>query len=168
MSSGLIQTLLDIVLIILVGAGLVQATRLLRHLMGLGQSRDEMARFVHEFGSTVTRAEAGIKNLRQAAREGGDDLERLIEKASAIRDELHFLVESADQIANRLGDTASHAVRTGEKPAEKSPPRQAAPAAAPVAEDKTAEDAAKKSAGAGGKPSSRAEKELLQALEKLG
>jgi hypothetical protein len=168
------QAGLDVVLIALVGTGLVQAARLLRHLVGLRQGRVDMERFVQEFSSTVLRAEVGIKGLRQAAREGGDDLEKLIEKGSLLRDELHFLVESADQIAGRLGETATHAMRASDKAsADKSAADRAAAQmeSASAPEAKTPESVAslpKKAGMAGAKPASRAEKELMQALEKLG
>ena len=65
MMSEWIRAGLDLVLIVMVGVGLVQATRLIRHLAGLRASRAEMERFVREFNATVMRAEAGIKGLRR-------------------------------------------------------------------------------------------------------
>ncbi len=125
-----------------------------------------MERFVQEFSATVLRAENGIKGLKQAARESGDDLEKLIEKAGGLRDELQFIAESADQIASRLSQSAQGAMRA-EKPAA---PREEKPAEkAPEARPESIMPMAKKPAAAGeAKAGSRAEKELLQALEKLG
>lgn len=116
---------LDVALIGCVGTGLVQAARLIRHLSNLQQGREDMERFVREFNATVTRAETGIKELRYAARESGDDLEKLVDKAVMVRDELQFLVESADQIAERLSHTATYAVQTNEKEAEIIPLQEA-------------------------------------------
>ena len=156
-----IRSSLDIILILMVGVGLYQATRLIKQLMSLRQSRGEMERFVHEFNATVIRAEAGIKGLRSAARDSGDDLEKLVEKALMVRDELQFIVESADQIAERLSQSAANAMRPDKKyeAAKPVPEVKAAPAAAPVVEAAPAGDKQQ--------PSSRAEKELLQALQKL-
>jgi uncharacterized protein DUF6468 len=153
---------LDVTLILLVGVGLVQAARLIRHLEGLRQGRVEMEQFVREFNATVMRAEAGIKGLRQAARDSGDDLEKLVEKALLIRDELHFIVESADQVASRLSQGASTAMRPSggaEKSTAASPPPAPTEMMTPFAAKNAPENAA---------PTSRAEKELLQALKKLG
>jgi hypothetical protein len=155
-----INPALDFVLICLVTAGLVQSMRLIRHLAGLRQGRIDMERFVKEFNVTVMRAEAGIKGLREAARASGDDLEKLVEKASLLRDELHFMVESADQIASRLGHSASTAARPSDSSPPNTPPAPSE-TVTPFAARKTQETPA-------GAPSSRAEKELLQALEKLG
>jgi hypothetical protein len=89
--------------------------RLTRQLAELRASHASMERFVAEFNATVLRAEAGIRGLKNASRESGDDLEKLIEKARLLRDELHFLTESADQIAARLSDKAGAAARSNKK-----------------------------------------------------
>ena len=150
--SEWVRSILDLVLIVMVGIGLVQAARLIRHLAGLQQGRVDMERFVREFNATVMRAEAGIKNLRSAARESGDDLEKLVEKSNMVRDELRFIVESADQLANRLTSAASGAATASVK-------AEAKAAAKPAA--------VKESDAATPPPASRAEKELLQALQKM-
>lgn len=181
MSEWILATL-DVLLIAVVTGGLFQATRLIRHLRDLRQGRLEMERFVYEFNATVLRAEAGIKGLRHAARESGDDLENLVEKALSIRDELQFIVESADKLADRLSAAASSIVRADIKAPETKPssapataaaakataPQASSPAPAknsekPAIRDETASAADTVKAA----PSSRAEKELLQALQKL-
>src|ERR1700679_1326358 len=120
------RAIIDLVLIGMIGVGLVQAARLIRHLAGLRQGRLEMERFVHEFNATVIRAEAGIKGLRLAARESGDDLEKLVEKAILVRDDLSFIVQSADSIAERLSQSAAGVIRpeaSAAKPAAKPAPQ---------------------------------------------
>jgi hypothetical protein len=164
--SELLRSILDLVVIGVVGGGLVQVGRLIKHLAGLRQGRIEMERFVYEFNATVIRAEAGIKGLRTAARDSGDDLEKLVEKAVMIRDELQYIVQSADQIAERLSKAASSAIRT--EPTQTKPAAKPPEAAKPVAKAEPAKVAAgtteRKTDGA---PTSNAEKELLQALQKL-
>jgi hypothetical protein len=162
-----IRAALDLMLICMVGAGLVQAARLIGHLSGLRQGRVDMERFVHEFNATVIRAETGIKGLRSAARESGDDLEKLVEKAYLVRDELQFIVESADQVAERLSQAATTATR----PETKAPEVRLAAAAKTESKSAAPQNSAamsniktEKQAPA---PASRAEKELLQALQKL-
>ena len=178
--SGILSLILDLALIGLLIAGIGYAMRLTRQLKGLRASRSEMERFVMEFSATVERAEAGIRGLKQAARSGGDDLEQLIEKAQMLRDELHFLVESADKIANRLSNAATNVART--KLSEttvaietKKPHGAHKPAQVPVPEASQASSLArsaaakaeKKESFAAGSPST-AEQELLMALKKLG
>lgn len=191
-----IRSGLDLILILLVGVGLVQATRLIWHLAGLRASRVEMEHFVRDFNSTVLRAEAGIKGLKMAARESGDDLEKLVEKSTMVRDELQFIVESADQLADRLTAAASSVVRPQAKAPEvktseeRAPEIKAAPKPAstvtpplapptlpvkaqekPAAQTQATPATPVTSLGARreqeAKPASRAEKELMQALQKL-
>lgn len=165
--SEWVRAVLDLVLIGLVGAGLVQAARLIKHLSILKQSRVEMERFVQDFNSTVIRAEAGIKGLRTAARESGDDLEKLVEKAFMVRDELQFIVESADQIADRLSGAATTAIHPEAKAPEAKPAAKTEAKAAAQTPANTSSTTAQTPPKPEAVPSSRAEKELLQALKKL-
>jgi hypothetical protein len=153
--SALINIILDVVLIGLVTAGIVQATRLIRHLSGLNEGRVEMERFVREFNNVVIRAESGIKNLRQAARDSGNDLENMVDKAVLMRDELQIIVESADRIAGRLTQEATNAIRPSAETAAQTRAETVMPFS-PKKETLSASQA------------SRAERELMQALEKLG
>ena len=148
--SEWIRVIFDIALMGAIGVGIYHAIRLIRHLQTLHQGRVEMERFVREFSATVTRAETGIKGLKQTARESGDDLEKLVEKAVKVRDELHFLVESGDKIAERISQSASAVVKLAAKPDDPEPVARVTPP--PL--DKAA-------------PSSRAEKELMQALQNM-
>jgi Domain of unknown function (DUF6468) len=168
---------LDVILILVVGVGIVQAMRLIAQLRDLRAGRTEMDRFVRDFNGAVMRAEAGIKSLRAAARESGDDLEKLVEKAVMVRDELHFIVESADGVAERLS-VATSGVLQPEPTSASAPKLQAAKPQTAKAEPKktsAAEPTAAKTTPSAPAPfappetapSSRAEKELLQALKKL-
>jgi hypothetical protein len=156
--------ILDVILIAVVGMGTVQATRLIRQLKDLRASRSEMDRFVRDFNSAVMRAEAGIKSLRAAARESGDDLEKLVEKAVMVRDELNFIVESADGVAERLSVSASQVLHTEHAQTNKNQndvkhfEQQSSPRATTVAPPQAPAETV---------PSSRAEKELMQALQKM-
>jgi len=150
---------LDLVLIGVVGTGVVQAVRLIRQLQDLRASRAEMERFVHEFNSAVTRAEAGIKGLRSVARESGDDLEKLIEKASLVRDELSFIIDSAEGVSERLARKTSTVMNT-----ERAPDKP--PETAGVSELRPKKQAQPK-VNVDMPAATKAEKELLQALKKM-
>jgi hypothetical protein len=163
--------ILDTALIVVVGAGVVQATRLILQLRDLRASRAEMERFVRDFNSAVIRAEAGIKTLRTTARESGDDLEKLVQKAVMVRDELTYIVESADGIADRLSVAASKVVREGPESSGKG--RAADKPSAPVEQRGNPKPTIIASTPVptvrgDGTAISRAEQELMQALKKLG
>jgi len=164
-----IGIVLDIVLITLVGVGVVQAMRLINQLKDLRSSRVEIERFVRDFNAAVMRAEAGIKGLRAAARETGDDLEKLIEKGTMVRDELNFIVESADSVAERLSIAASTMMHTGATVirAQETKTDEGRKPPSVSTSNLTSQDLAKSALKSETQPSSRAEKELLQALQKL-
>ena len=158
--NGMINLILDIALIALVTAGLVQATRLIQHLAGLREGRIDMERFVKEFNAVVIRAEAGIQSLRYAARESGNDLEKMIDKATLMRDELHIHYRKRRQDRRTPHARMPSAIR---------------PAAAGCCEQchQKASRGKRCSSPKAQEPlsasqASRAERELLQALEKLG
>ncbi len=154
---------LDIALILVVGAGVVQATRLIIQLRDLRASRAEMQRFVQDFNNAVTRAETGIKTLKSAARDSGDDLEKLVEKANMVRDELNFIIESADSMAEKLSTAATAAKKSSSEGAgaEKEPAEQRVPPKPTIISAKSAPKGERITI-------SRAEQELMQALKKMG
>ena len=160
--------LLDVVLIAVVGAGVVQAVRLIRQLQDLRAGRAEMERFVKDFNSAVMRAEAGVNALRTAARESGDDLEKLVEKACMVRDELNFIVDSADVLADKLSNKVSQAKRAPQPSSPLAPVEPETPSAS--VERRTANRPVSTPPPKAEKMSSisRAEQELIQALKKLG
>lgn len=163
---------LDIVLIGLLGFAVSYAMKLTKQLNEMRAGRAEMERFVLAFNATVSRAEAGVQGLKNAARSSGDDLEQLIEKGQTLRDELMFLTESADQIATRLTDSAGAAAQKagGTQSAKIAPQKAVRAKPAPTAKKKSVADVSpiatqKKSAST---PASAAEKELLRVLKKMG
>jgi len=164
-----LNILLDLALIGLLVVGINYAVKLTRQLAEMRASRNEMERFVFDFNATVTRAEAGVRGLKNTARSCGDDLEKLIDKGQMLRDELNFLTESADQIANRLSSSATKASR----PADSSAPKREAeikemPKKTASANPQSLAQEIKSTLSASGKLPSTAERELLSALEKLG
>lgn len=167
-----LSVLLDVALILLLLTGIRYAIKLSGQLAEMRSSRADMEKFVLEFTSTVGRAEAGVRGLKNAARSCGDDLEKLIEKGQALRDELHFLTESADQMASRLSTAATRATVKPEASVKETPAPQASPKmAAKETASAKAQDALEKIqkiAGGSLKPTSTAERDLLRALEKLG
>lgn len=160
--AEILTNLISLILIATVSTGIVYARKLLKQLQELRASRTEMERFVLEFSSSVQRAEAGVKGLRLAARESGDDLEKLLEKGQLLRDELHFLIESADQMASRISNQAATVAR------QILPDPSSPPMAPPPSTPAPAAPAVKPATETRAQPVSKAEQELMRALGKLG
>ncbi|OIQ93722.1 hypothetical protein GALL_243130 [mine drainage metagenome] len=96
------KLILDIIVAILLVATIAYAIMLNRRLSELRRNRDDLARLVNAFNDATQRAEAGIPKLRRAAEEAGSALQERVEKAQSLRDDLAFMIERADAMANRL------------------------------------------------------------------
>jgi len=160
----LIKFLMDIVIIGLLGAGVYYAVRLEKQLRVLREGRAEMARYMADFTRNVDRAEAGIKVLKTESRTAGDDLEKLLDRARAMQDELQFVVAHADSLVEKVTKIGSQltqitqprAAQSFTPPGTERPPlRAVAPAVVPVPVEPVEA------------PRTRAERELLHALEQL-
>lgn len=103
------ELVLDGLIIILLLATIVYAAQLNRRIARLRDGRVELETAARRFAEAATRAEAGVKALRQAAGGAGEQMQADIEKARILRDELSFLVETGDGLANRLERAASGA-----------------------------------------------------------
>lgn len=103
------KLILDVIVAILLAATIGYAIMLNRRLSELRKNRDDLARLVNAFNDATQRAEAGIPKLRRAAEEAGSTLQERVEKAQSLRDDLAFMIERADAMANRLEGTVRQA-----------------------------------------------------------
>jgi hypothetical protein len=93
---------LEIVLVVLLGATLLQATRLERALGVLKRDRSSLESLVAGFNASTHQAENGIQRLHAAADGAGRNIESQVTKSVLLKDDLEFLTERADRIADRL------------------------------------------------------------------
>jgi hypothetical protein len=101
---------LEIVLVVLLGATLFQAIRLERALGVLKRDRSSLESLVVGFNASTHQAESGIQRLRAAADGAGRDIESQYTKSVALKDDLSFLTERGNRLADRL-DTLVRAAR---------------------------------------------------------
>ncbi|ANC91736.1 hypothetical protein A6A40_07345 [Azospirillum humicireducens] len=208
--SPLVSIIIDVVMVGLLAATIAYAIILNRQIIALRESRGEMAELIQGLNDAMARAETGVRTLKKAASDTGEDLQRTVNKAQTLRDELEFMIEAADALANRLGGVGerdggsrrdggrSNAVApalasripakaplVAPRPALRSlpveddhdhdghappparldaPPRRAAARAEPEPRDPSVRDPITRD----GESLSRAERELLQAIENAG
>ncbi len=127
----------------LLGATLFQAIRLERALGVLKRDRASLESLVVGFNTSTHQAESGIQRLRSAADGAGRHIETQLVKAESLKNDLAFLTERGDRLADRLDILV----------------RAARPLAQAVADDKPR---AAKAAGPSG--ATQAERDLLAAL----
>jgi hypothetical protein len=101
--SPLISIIIDVVMVGLLAATIAYAIILNRQIIALRESRGEMAELIQGLNDAMARAETGVRTLKKAASDTGEDLQRTVNKAQTLRDELEFMIEAADALANRLG-----------------------------------------------------------------
>jgi hypothetical protein len=198
--SPLISLIIDLVLVGLLAATIAYAIILNKQIIKLRESRGEMAELIQGLNDAMSKAEGGVRNLKKTASDTGEDLQRTVNKAQTLRDELEFMIEAADAMATRLGTAGDRdagrgsAARTPIKPplasrsaARPSPimhdydhdeppparleaPRRMAPPPPQIeTRDSGPRDSAPRDSMAReGESLSRAERELLQAIENAG
>lgn len=96
------EWILEAILILLLGATLFHAIRLERALGVLKRDRAELEALVSGFNASTRAAEQGIERLRDAAEGAGRQITRQVESAIRLRDDLAFLAERGERIADRL------------------------------------------------------------------
>ena len=97
------QWALDLVLIFLLAATLFHALRLERALGVLKRDRSALEQLVAGFNASTQQAEHGIERLRDAADGAGRQIARQLEAASALRDDLNFLLERGETLGEPAG-----------------------------------------------------------------
>jgi Domain of unknown function (DUF6468) len=96
------EWILEIVLVVLLAATLFQALRLERALGVLRRDRGALEALVAGFNASTRAAENGIERLRSAADGAGRLIERQIGASVSLKDDLAFLTERGDRLADRL------------------------------------------------------------------
>ena len=96
------QWLLELALLILLAATLFHAVRLERALGVLKRDRAVLEELVEGFNDSTRQAETGIERLRNAADGAGRQMARQTEMAQRLRDDLAFLADRSDRLAERL------------------------------------------------------------------
>ncbi len=99
---GSAQWLLEVALLLLLAATLFHALRLERALGVLKRDRAVLEELVTGFNDSTRQAESGIERLRSAADGAGRQMARQTETAQRLRDDLSFLADRSDRLAERL------------------------------------------------------------------
>jgi hypothetical protein len=123
---------LELVLVVLLLATLLQAIRLERALGALKRDRASLESLVEGFNASTHLAESGIQRLRAAADGAGRQIEAQIARSASLKDDLSLLIDRGGRIADRLDGKARAAtgLAPGRKalvPAQPGEPREPRP-----------------------------------------
>ncbi len=147
------EWLLEIALVGLLIATMFHAVRLERALGVLKRDRAALEELVAGFNASTRAAENGIERLKDAADGAGRQIARQVEIATRLKDDLVFLGERGEGLADRL----DHLVRAG-RSLDLPPPRPVAvePPATPMTPEPAPESSPRLR--------SQAERDLMRAL----
>lgn len=178
----MVEIVVAVLLLVTLGISLV----LNRRLGNLRANQEEMRRLIGDFDKALAKARQGMTELKTASATADTAHEERMKQAKTLREELGFMIETADRLADRLAGEASgnRAARQDRTPGERTPmdrvmdratmERKAEPAArgqapAPVTPFPPKRPAAGAAPAADARnfkiePRSEAERELLMAL----
>jgi len=99
-----ISIALDVALVAMLAGAIFYAVRLNRTIEALREGKGELAALVGRFDAAAAHAERSIAKLGQATAEQGKALDSAIAEAQALRDELAFMLERGDTVADRIAN----------------------------------------------------------------
>ena len=111
--------LIDGILIILLVATIFYAVSLSRRLSSLRSDKKNLEKLMGEFHHISEKADKSLTGIRATAEEVSRELAEANAKSRSMRDELAFLVERADRLAEKIA-TNSNDLLVGKEADEKS------------------------------------------------
>lgn len=118
---SMLEWLLQVVLLALLGAAIPFALRLERSLREIRRDRAAMEGSAQGLSEAARMAEAAMVRLRASAELAGRQVAERTAAAEPLRDDLRYLIERAESLADRLEGL----VRAGRPIAAEVPPRMA-------------------------------------------
>jgi hypothetical protein len=151
--SGL-SVFVDLTIVTLLIVTIAFAAVLNRRLSAWRQDRTHFERVIAQFNEAASRAESGVERLKAASEQTGKTLQQAVTKGQSLRDDLAYLIERAEPLADRM---------TGSVRAARTRRDEPAPAASALAQKV---EAAEREMDANDERG-RAKRELLRALAAL-
>ncbi len=112
---GLLIDVLGAVLLVVV---IVYAFRLNRSLSALKANKAELDTLIETFTQSTNRAEASVARLKSSATETATALQANVSKAQELRDDLAFMTDRGEELANRLEAAIKNARTVAPRPTE--------------------------------------------------
>ncbi len=102
MSGELIALLLDIVILVFLGATIFYVMRLSKNLNTFKAHRREFDNVITSLLSSIDQAERSVQTLKQVSAQEAGDLGELIRQSKAMSEELRIINEAGEGMAKRL------------------------------------------------------------------
>jgi hypothetical protein len=95
---------LNILVSVLLVITILFCIRLSRRISTFNSSKVELAKFIEEFNKSIAKAESNINGLKAMGAEVDENLKSQIKKARFLANDLSFLAEKGESVANNLDD----------------------------------------------------------------
>ncbi len=97
-----LSLVLDILIACLLVAVIVYALRLNKNLSVLQQSKSELEKMLAGFTESTEKAEMAIQKVKDASTQNRDSLNKLLGEAEALREDLAYMIERGNSLADKL------------------------------------------------------------------
>ena len=93
---------LELITVVLLAATIVSCFALHRRVAVLRGAQGEMHRAVADFNAAAAKAEAGVRRLSEASDAAGLGLQKEVDRARAMAEDLAIAIRNGDRIVARL------------------------------------------------------------------
>lgn len=98
----MLALILDVVVLVGLGVTIYYCMRLSKALNAFREHRAEFGSLMQQLSQNILQAQHAVENLKSASFESGDDLQKVINHASVLKEELQLMNEAGDSMASRL------------------------------------------------------------------
>ena len=106
-----IDLLINLMVIILLIPAIIYVYKLDKNLTLMRQNQKALLKLIEALNEATYKAETSIPKLKSVTESSGNDLKEVVDNAKELKDDLLFINERADNLADRLED----AIKTGRK-----------------------------------------------------
>lgn len=96
------EIIINVAIIALLVPTIIFAYRLNRNLAALRENQNSLAKLIGALNDATTKAENSIPKLKSATEHSSEDLKEVVDSAKNLKDDLLFINQRADTLADRL------------------------------------------------------------------
>jgi len=113
MTALILKLLVDCVMVFLLGATIFYCLKVNKRIRVLQDSREEFAKLITQFDSTTKKAQESIEDLQRMSARVTDSLNERLDKANFLADDLAFMIEKGNKVAEKVDGTLPREQRMG-------------------------------------------------------
>ncbi len=118
-----IELIINIIIIGLLIPTIIYAYRLNKNLTLLRQNQSSLSKLIQSLNEATYKAENSIPKLKSATQSTSGELKEVVNSAKTLKDDLTFINERADNLADRLENVIhnSRKIKEAPQPSETAP-----------------------------------------------